>query len=373
MKPSLIKQLLLLMMAIPLLFLIQFYPAIITNATADDYYGVIKHLGAPVPAPKGSGTSTLQTATITTAGDDLLASQAIVSNTAITGVSGLTSTGAELQLTLSSASTPVTFAAESGTNYDTGYLVIYLANSGGDRTLAVAFNCTAGTTHPATGFDEYVEVNVADSTSAVNMARAVQTALANQSVTVTRVGAVLTITNDTGGYVNSGVHMTKNITATPGTLGGVTLGTDTDGGIVTAVEITNAGSSVSGSGNLTITSAAGTDAVLALAAGSSGNPRLLSDTWIGLTDSVTVPQTQIEMKQIALNSGTRNMAYQFKGAETTSGGSFSLSANNFSWLYYALGSKTIAAANTAAINLTQILMDKQLMENFILPIMRVVI
>ncbi len=75
------------------------------------------------------------------------------------------------------------------------------------------------------------------------------------------------------------------------------------------------------------------------------NPRLLSDTWIGLTDSVQVPQTQIEMKQIALSSGSRNMAYQFKGAETTSGGNFSLSANNFSWLYYALGSKEITTVS----------------------------
>jgi hypothetical protein len=84
------------------------------------------------------------------------------------------------------------------------------------------------------------------------------------------------------------------------------------------------------------------------------NPRLLADNWIGLTDTVSIPTTAIEMKQIPVSSGSRSMAYQFKGAETTSAGSFSLSANNFSWLYYVLGKKTISAANTAAIVLTDI-------------------
>ena len=84
------------------------------------------------------------------------------------------------------------------------------------------------------------------------------------------------------------------------------------------------------------------------------NPRLLADNWIGLTDTVSIPTTAIEMKQIPVSSGSRSMAYQFKGAETTSAGSFSLSANNFSWLYYVLGKKTISAAGTTAIVMTDI-------------------
>ena len=39
-------------------------PAIITNATADDYYGVINHIGAPVPAPKGSSSTSIHTAQV---------------------------------------------------------------------------------------------------------------------------------------------------------------------------------------------------------------------------------------------------------------------------------------------------------------------
>ena len=48
---------------------------------------------------------------------------------------------------------------------------------------------------------------------------------------------------------------------------------------------------------------------------------MLSDTWIGLADSITVPTTSVEMKQLNLASaGTRNYIYQFKGAESTDGG-----------------------------------------------------
>jgi len=76
-----------------------------------------------------------------------------------------------------------------------------------------------------------------------------------------------------------------------------------------------------------------------------GNPRLLSDTWLGLTDSVSIPSTSIETKGIPISSGSRSMVYQFKGIETTSGGNFSVTANNFSWLYYALGKKSITTVS----------------------------
>ena len=56
---------------------------------------------------------------------------------------------------------------------------------------------------------------------------------------------------------------------------------------------------------------------------SDGNPRLLSDTWLGLTESVQIPSTSVETKAIPISSGSRSMTYQFKGMETTSGGSFS--------------------------------------------------
>tara|TARA_R110002020_G_scaffold22746_3_gene76478 strand:- start:409 stop:2430 length:2022 start_codon:yes stop_codon:yes gene_type:complete len=83
-----------------------------------------------------------------------------------------------------------------------------------------------------------------------------------------------------------------------------------------------------------------------------GNPRLLSDTWLGLTESVQIPSTSVETKAIPISSGSRSMTYQFKGMETTSGGSLSLTANNFSWLYYALGNKEITSVgNEAAVTM----------------------
>ena len=67
-------------------------------------------------------------------------------------------------------------------------------------------------------------------------------------------------------------------------------------------------------------------------------PQLLSDNWLGLVNTITPPNVEVEMKQMNLAvSGTRNFAHQYKGAETVSGGSLDISLNNGSWLYYALG------------------------------------
>tara|TARA_R110002051_G_scaffold182532_1_gene252116 strand:- start:1138 stop:2820 length:1683 start_codon:yes stop_codon:yes gene_type:complete len=65
---------------------------------------------------------------------------------------------------------------------------------------------------------------------------------------------------------------------------------------------------------------------------------LLSDNWLGLVNTLTPPNVEVEMKQMNLAlAGTRNFAHQYKGAETISGGSLDISMNNGSWLYYALG------------------------------------
>ena len=70
----------------------------------------------------------------------------------------------------------------------------------------------------------------------------------------------------------------------------------------------------------------------------SSTPTLLSDHWLGLVDTFTPPNVEVEMKQLNLAvSGSRNYSHQFKAAETVSGGSMELMLNNGSWLYYALG------------------------------------
>ena len=333
---------------------IDFTPSIADIDDAEDYF-IIKSYGAPCFGPKGAGgTAVLGSATITTAGDDFLASQSVVENTPINAISNFASTGVELQLTLSSHSSDITFAAGTNSamaNYQTGYLTISLANAGGpDTLLGVAFDTDAGTTKANSGFDEYVEVNIADSSTAIQIARAVQTALANENVTVTRAGAKLTITNNTGGYVGSGTMIAMADSGGAVTDFG-TLSNDVDGGVITSVEITNAGSSVSGSEDLPLTSAAGTNAVIALAASSlGGTARLNADNWLGILESATFPSVATEVKQVNLSlGGSRNMTYQYKGIETSSGGSLNVVANHGAWLYYALGQCTNINASMTAV------------------------
>ena len=81
--------------------------------------------------------------------------------------------------------------------------------------------------------------------------------------------------------------------------------------------------------------------------------RLLSDEWLGIVDSATFPNIEIDMKQHNLFiGGSRNLTFQYKGLETASGGSFEVAANHGAWLYYTLGkctgatSASIAAANS---------------------------
>lgn len=70
----------------------------------------------------------------------------------------------------------------------------------------------------------------------------------------------------------------------------------------------------------------------------SSNPRLLSDTWLGLTTSVTIPTTNVTKTGMNLVAGgTRNFIYQYAGIERTANGQITLDANSFWPLYYALG------------------------------------
>jgi hypothetical protein len=93
----------------------------------------------------------------------------------------------------------------------------------------------------------------------------------------------------------------------------------------------------------------------------SSNQRLNADNWIGIAETITFPTLEQELKQMNLGlGGTRNFSYQYKGIRTASGGSLALTANNGSWLYYALGginnitytsgAGTIAEITTASTN-----------------------
>jgi len=69
--------------------------------------------------------------------------------------------------------------------------------------------------------------------------------------------------------------------------------------------------------------------------------RLSADNWLGLIETSTFPNIEVEMKQLNLSlGGSRNFTHQYKGIETSSGGNLALMANHGAWLYYALGQCT---------------------------------
>tara|TARA_Y100001963_G_scaffold109210_1_gene150974 strand:+ start:453 stop:2117 length:1665 start_codon:yes stop_codon:yes gene_type:complete len=70
----------------------------------------------------------------------------------------------------------------------------------------------------------------------------------------------------------------------------------------------------------------------------SANPTLLADNWLGLVNTATFPNVEIEMKQLNLAiGGSRNWTHQYKGPENATGANLDISANHGAWLYYALG------------------------------------
>ena len=70
----------------------------------------------------------------------------------------------------------------------------------------------------------------------------------------------------------------------------------------------------------------------------SGKARLSADNWLGLLETASFPNIEVEMKQLNLSlGGSRNFTHQYKGVETSSGGNLALMANQGTWLYYALG------------------------------------
>ena len=70
----------------------------------------------------------------------------------------------------------------------------------------------------------------------------------------------------------------------------------------------------------------------------SGKTSILSDNWLGLVNTFTPPNVEVETGELNLVAGgSRNLGFQFTKGETVSGGSIEVSMNNPMWLYYALG------------------------------------
>ena len=87
----------------------------------------------------------------------------------------------------------------------------------------------------------------------------------------------------------------------------------------------------------------------------SGKTSILSDNWLGLVNTFTPPNVEVETGELNLVAGgSRNLGFQFTKGETVSGGSIEVSMNNPMWLYYALGrmSYAIDGGNLNAANLS---------------------
>ena len=71
---------------------------------------------------------------------------------------------------------------------------------------------------------------------------------------------------------------------------------------------------------------------------STNTKRLNADNWLGILESATFPDVEVEMKQLNLSlGGSRNYTYQYKGIETAGAANLNLVANHGAFLYYALG------------------------------------
>ena len=390
-----------------------------------EYYDGGSALNGGAGPLSGAAAGTLNSATITTAGTDVTASQSILSytssgvfthtnaagtadNETVSGLSG--GSGAELLLTLSPHTVDITMtvSASDSANYQEGFIRIHTATATGDYDFGIVFDTPSGTTNTGSTMDDFVEVNISNNQTAVQVATAIQAAITTKidsgdlALTVTRAGAKLSLSNTVGGFVNSG-DMIVIGAGSSGTH--TTISNDVDGGIVTAVSITNAGTSISGAGNLTITSA-GTDPVIALDTTNSadvvtaftsshrvttndassftispsiastitvsnsddffvlkryGAPlpapksgtvkRLAADNWLGIIDSLTFPENEVETKQQNLFvGGSRNYTYQYKGIETAGSADIGVMANHGAWLYYFFGNATVSATLISSDN-----------------------
>lgn len=79
------------------------------------------------------------------------------------------------------------------------------------------------------------------------------------------------------------------------------------------------------------------------------SPRTLSNHWLGITNSITTPTTEIEMRQMNLAlGGTRNYSYQYKGMETAGQASLDINLNHGAWLLYAFGTLSSVSATASA-------------------------
>ena len=90
----------------------------------------------------------------------------------------------------------------------------------------------------------------------------------------------------------------------------------------------------------------------------SSSERVLTDQFLGLAATVTLPETKVDLKRYHIVGLGRDAAVQVPGRFLNEGGSFEVNLHNPRWLYYCLGMESISyMANGAAANLYDSLMS----------------
>lgn len=186
-----------------------------------------------------------------------------------------------------------------------------------DGTTSTAFVIGLNQTSTYGGATATVEVDITDTDldSGADVVNAIINALDSHTqstihFTYSGSGNVLTITNTYGGTVSQ-TPATSDAT-------NITLNTITTGGTTANVEV----------------------------------KRLNADNWLGIVESLTFPQLEVETKrQNLFVGGTRNMTYQYKGIETAGNASLNFVANHGAWLYYFFGKcDSISATLSSSTN-----------------------
>lgn len=265
-------------------------------ADASAYYGVIEQFGSPVPAPQVTASTNEYT-------KQVISVQFKSDTKADYNDVGIIFGTVDAESASPNQEDVGIFFTSDGTFANAALLL-----------AATEFDITVDISNPQlTTAEEFIDAAIQQ----INLTSGID-------FSAIRDGDKLVITNTYGGAITR------------------TAGTD-DGGADSAIDSLDTADTTKI--ELTVTTVGATSA--------TGNPRLLSDSWLGLATAVTVPVTNVTVEQMNLVAGgTRDFHYQYKSLEETSGGSLTLTANSFWPLYYALGRKTISTESSAETTLT---------------------
>ncbi len=81
-----------------------------------------------------------------------------------------------------------------------------------------------------------------------------------------------------------------------------------------------------------------------ITAGSSSE-RVLTDQFLGLAATLTLPETKVDLKRYHIVGLGRDTAVQVPGRFLNEGGTFEVNLHNPRWLYYALGMESVSVGN----------------------------